>query len=428
MKPPFFLTFVSLTGLTAAHAALPAKPASTADWPAYRGPNGNGVTTADFGKPWSAGGPKNLWKVEATKGFSSITASGNLACTLVTRDFEGSPTEHCVALDATTGKELWAQPLKLANYGHDGGNSGERGNEGGDGPRSTPVIDNGRVYAYGSNIDLYCFDGKAGKVIWKKDIAKDYGGKNIKWMNATSPIIDEGLVIVSGGGSGAAFLAFDKATGALKWKGEDDTITHATPTLATIHGTKQVIFFTKEGLAGVTPKNGKVLWRQPYKFNVSTAASPVVFEDIVYCSAGYGVGAGAYRIGKDWKPAELWRKASDDLANHWSTPVCKDGYLYGMFQFKNYGNGPVKCVDIKTGEVKWTQPGFGPGNVIMSGDRILALSDKGELVLFNASPDGYKELARADVLDGKCWSTPTLAGGRIFARSTTQAGAFEIAK
>ena len=108
--------------------------------------------------------------------------------------------------------------------------------------------------------------------------------------------------------------------------------------------------------------------------------------------------------------------------------MCKDGYLYGMFQFKNYGNGPVKCVDIRTGEVKWSQPGFGPGNVIMSGDRILALSDKGELVLFEASPNGYAEKARADVLDGKCWSTPTIANGRIYARSTTQAGAFEILK
>jgi outer membrane protein assembly factor BamB len=108
--------------------------------------------------------------------------------------------------------------------------------------------------------------------------------------------------------------------------------------------------------------------------------------------------------------------------------VVKDGHLYGMFQFKNYGDGPVKCVDIRTGEVKWEQKGFGPGQVILSGDRILALSDKGELVLFSAKPDAYKELARADVLDGKCWSTPTLAGGVIFARSTKQAAAFQVAK
>jgi outer membrane protein assembly factor BamB len=426
MKSSIFTSFAALAGIVTVHAALPSKPGSPADWPSYRGPNGDGITKADFGKAWSGGGPKELWKTKAGNGFSSITVSGNLACTLETREFEGSPTEYCVALDATSGKELWAMPLKLAKY--DGG--GDSGG-GGDGARSTPTISGDKVYVYGGNLDLYCFDAKSGKVIWKKDIPRDYGGKNIKWQNATSPIIEDDLVIVSGGGSGAAFLAFNKTNGTLKWKSEDDAITHATPTPATLHGVHQVIFFTQKGLVGVTPKDGKVLWRQPYKFSISTAASPIVYEDVVYCSAGYGVGAGAYKIeknGSSWSSKELWRKEGNDVANHWSTPVCKDGYLYGMFQFKNYGNGPVKCVDIRTGEIKWSKEGFGPGNVIMSGDRVLALSDKGELVLFSAVPDAYKELARADVLEGKCWSTPTLAAGRIFARSTTQAGAFEIAK
>ncbi len=427
MKTCLLLALGSLICFAAtAQSALPPKPASPTDWPSYRGPNGDGITTADFGKAWAPAGPKTLWKTEASNGFSSITVSGKIASTLETRDFEGSLTEHCVALDADTGKELWAMPLKIAKY--DGG--GDSGG-GGDGARSTPTIDGDKVYAYGGNLDLYCFDGKTGKQLWKKDIPREYGGRNIQWQNATSPVIEGDVVIVGGGGKGAALLGFDKTTGALKWKGEDDGITHATPTPATIFGVRQVIFFTQKGLVSVTPKDGKVLWRQPYKFSVSTAASPVVFEDVVYCSAGYNVGAGAFKIekkGDEWTTSQLWRKEGNDLANHWSTPVCKDGYLYGMFQFKNYGNGPVKCVNIRTGEVKWSKDGFGPGNVIMSGDRILALSDKGELVLFNATPDAYKELARADVLDGKCWSTPTLAGGRIYARSTTQAGAFEIAK
>ena len=421
-----------LASATAAIGALPPKAASggAVEWPSYRGPAGNGVTSADLGKPWSGTGPRALWKVPATKGFSSITVSGGVAATLVTREDDGTPTEFAVAMDAATGKELWAKPLKLAKY-QGGGDDGTGDNKGGDGPRSTPTVSDGRVYVYGANLDLWCFDAKTGRVLWQKDVAKDYGGRNISWQNATSPIIEGNLVIVSGGGKGAAFLAFDKTSGALKWKAEDDTITHATPTPATIHGTRQIIFFTKEGLAAVTPADGKVLWRQAYRFNVSTAASPVVFEDIVYCSAGYGVGGGAYRIakkGSEWSSEELWRTEGNDVANHWSTPVCRDGYLYGMFQFKNYGNGPVKCVDIRTGKVMWSEEGFGPGNVILSGDRLLALSDKGELVIIAASPEGYKELARADVLDGKCWSTPTLAAGRIFARSTKEAACFEVVK
>lgn len=431
MNSRLLITAASFIALHTAGAALPPKPgAPGTEWPSYRGPNGNGTTAADFGKAWTSSGPKRVWKAETTNGFSSISASSGVATTLVTRDHEGSPTEHCVAFDASTGKELWAMPLKLAKY-QGGGDDGAGDNKGGDGPRSTPAHDGGKVYVYGSNLDLYCFDAKTGKQVWDKDVAKEYGGKNISWQNATSPLIEGGLVIVSGGGAGAAFLAFDKASGALKWKGESDTITHATPTAATILGTRQIVFYTKQGLTGVIPEDGKVLWRQPYKFNVSTAASPIVFEDIVYCSAGYGVGAGAYRIsknGSEWSSKEMWRKEGNDVANHWSTPVCKDGYLYGMFQFKNYANGPVKCVDIRTGDVKWSKEGFGPGNVIMSGEKILALSDKGELVLFEAKPDAYKELARADVLDGKCWSTPTVSNGRIYARSTKEAAAFEILK
>jgi outer membrane protein assembly factor BamB len=180
----------------------------------------------------------------------------------------------------------------------------------------------------------------------------------------------------------------------------------------------------------VSPKNGKILWQQPYKFNVSTAASPVVFENIVYCSAGYGVGSAAYAVkksGSNYETSELWRVEGDGLNNHWSTPVVHGGHLYGMFSFKKYGDGPVKCVDIRTGKELWSKEGFGPGNVILSNDKLLALSDKGELVIIEAKPDAYTELARADVLDGKCWSTPALAGGFIFARSTKEAACFAVA-
>lgn len=408
--------------------AAPEVSTAAAGWPFYRGPNGNGQTQSTLGKPWDSAGPKPVWKVDASNGFSSLTVSGGVATTLETRDFEGSPTEHCVALDSATGKELWAVPLKIAKY-QGGGDSGTNDNGGGDGPRSTPTLSEGKVYVYGSNLDLYCFDAKTGKQAWAVDVMREYKGKNIAWSNATSPIVEGDLVIVAGGGKGSTFLAFNKDSGALKWKAGDDVITHATPVPTVIHGERQLIFFMKSGLVSLAPKDGKVLWQQEFPFKVSTAASPVVSGDVVYCSAGYGVGSAAYEVkkaGLSYETHELWRKEGDDLCNHWSTPVCRDGFLYGMFSFKKYGSGPVKCVDIRTGAEKWSQEGFGPGNVILSNDKILALSDKGELVIIEAKPDGYKELARADVLDGKCWSTPTLADGFIFARSTKQAACFAV--
>ena len=386
---PLCFCLITLGGFSVSLSAAPVVVGPGLDWPSYRGPNGDGVTKAKVGPAWDGAGPKRVWRAEMTNGFSSMVVSGGVAATLVTREFEGSATEFCVALEAGTGKERWAMPLKLAKY-QGGANDGTSDNGGGDGPRSTPTISEGKVYVYGSNLDLYCFDAKTGKQVWAKDVAADYKGKNISWSNATSPVIEGELVIVGGGGKGAAFLAFDKESGSLKWKEGEDVITHATPTVTTIFGERQVIFFMKSGLTAVSLK-GKILWQQPFKFNVSTAASPVVFENMVYCSAGYGVGSAVYEVkkaGSKYETAELWRVEGDGLNNHWSTPVARDGFLYGMFSFKKYGDGPVKCVEMKTGKERWSQQGFGPGNLILADDKLLALSDKGELVLIAPKPDG----------------------------------------
>jgi outer membrane protein assembly factor BamB len=243
-------------------------------------------------------------------------------------------------------------------------------------------------------------------------------------------VVDGDVVLVAGGGAGQSLLAFDAGTGAVRWKGFDETMTHSTPLVTEIHGQRQAVFFLKSGLLSVDVKTGAELWRYAFPFAVSTAITPVVSGDVVYCSAGYGVGAGAARITREggvWKATEIYRKAGNKpLANHWSTPVVFDGHLFGMFQFKEYGTGPVKCVDVKTGEVKWEKNGFGPGHVIGVDRHVLALSDTGELVLIEAATGSYKEVARADVLPGKCWTTPVVAGGRVFARSATEAVCLDV--
>jgi outer membrane protein assembly factor BamB len=151
---------------------------------------------------------------------------------------------------------------------------------------------------------------------------------------------------------------------------------------------------------------------------------------VVYCSAGYEIGAGAVRIsrsGDGFTATEIWRiPRNRPLANHWSTPVYHDGHLYGMFSFREYGTGPLKCVELATGNVRWEQPGFGPGNVILAGNRLVALADDGHLAIIHATPVAYTELARAEILDGKCWSTPIVSGGRIYARSTTEAVCLDV--
>ena len=158
--------------------------------------------------------------------------------------------------------------------------------------------------------------------------------------------------------------------------------------------------------------------------------TPVVAGDVVCCSAGYGVGAGACRIsktGEDFTATQLWYEPANVLNNHWSTPVCQDGYLYGIFGFKQFGRAPLKCVEVATGKVLWSKDGFGPGGCTLVDGHVLVLSDRGELVLVKATPAGYSEAARTHAVAGKCWNVPCVSNGRIYARSTKEGVCLDVA-
>jgi outer membrane protein assembly factor BamB len=416
MKHTFSATTLAL--------ALASFTANADDWTQYRGPNNDGsssekLPTKNFGKQ-----PRALWKTDAYPlGFSSFVTEGNTAFTVCARGGK----EVLVAVNANNGKQLWSFNIGDTDYGNGGGNAGARNNSGGDGPRSTPSVVDGKVYATSANMGLYCLDAKSGKQLWSHDLLKEFNGVNIKWENAASPLIDGDLVFMAGGGKGQALLAFNKNSGKVAWKTGDDVMTHSTPVVASIHGVRQVIFFTQPGLVGCDVKTGKVLWRYDFNFAVSTAITPIVAGDIVYCSAGYGVGSAAVRIGPGFKVDELWRiHGHKDVANHWSTPVYKDGHLYGMFSFKKYGDGPLKCVELATGKVVWEKEGFGPGNCILIDGSLLALSDDGHVVLAEADSKAYREQSRFKAVSGKCWTTPILANGRIYVRSTTEAACFDV--
>jgi outer membrane protein assembly factor BamB len=419
-----------LVGLT---ALITTVAVSAADWYQYRGPNFDGISKEKINPSklnWSAGGPKILWKIETPRGFSSFTVSEGKAFTVVARDVDGQMMEVCIAVDAETGKEIWGKPLGIAKY-QPGGDTGTPDNKGGDGPRSTPAISEGRVYVSTPKLVLYCLDAKTGQEIWKHDLIKEFAGRNIPWENAASPVIDGDLVFFAGGGPGQSLIAFNKKDGSVVWKGFDERITHSTPTVATIHGVRQVIFFLQSGLLSVEAKTGRELWRFPFRFNVSTAISPVVCgEDLVYCAAGYDVGSGLCRIVKDgdkFKAETVWKiPGNKPVCNQWSTPIYKDGYLYGVFAFKEFGNGPLKCVEVATGKVMWEKPGYGMGQVTMVDDKLIALADNGRLAIIDPNPKEYKEITSAKVLEGKCWSTPAFSNGRIYIRSTKEGACIDV--
>ena len=419
----------SLPPLALALALASTVNVNAADWPAYRGPKHDGTTVEKIATSWPAAGPKVVWKVPSQAGFSSFAVGPKACYVQELREVDGVAQEALVARSNADGKELWVRPLGTMKTG-DGGDDGTQENRGGDGPRSSPALEGGRVYTVSAKLVVQAFDAASGKEIWRRDLPKEHAGRNISWQNAQSPLVEDGRLFVAGGGPGESLLALDSKTGKTLWKVGDEKMTHATAVPATIHGKRQVVWFLQSGLVSTDPRTGAELWRFAFPYKVSTAASPVVSGDIVYCSAGYGVGAAAARIAKSgdaWTATEVYRfPGNKPLANHWSTPVLRDGHLYGMFQFKEYGSGPVKAVDVATGAVKWEKAGFGPGHVVLTSSGVLALDDDGELVLFEASPAAYKELARAKVLEGKCWTTPVVSGGKVFVRSTREAACLDL--
>lgn len=416
-----------LSGLLVASLISIGTLASADDWPQYRGPVGDGKSTETLSTQDWPQGATEVWKVPAPLGFSSFSISEGRAFTLISVQEGGKKVENCIALNAKTGEEIWRRPFGESEYGHDGGNAGAPNNRGGDGPRSTPSTDGKHVYVYDSHLLLSCLDASNGNIVWQQDVAKDFEGRNIKWLNATSPLLIGNMVVVGGGGAGQSFLAFRKNNGDVIWKSGDDTITHATPHVTTINKSQQIIFFMQSGLVGVNAETGAELWRSEFPFSVSTAASPISEGDHVYCSAGYGVGAGLFKVTDNPEASEVWFKPNE-LMNHWSTPVVHDGHIYGIFEFKKYGRAPLQCVEMATGEIKWTERGFGPGNCILVGDKLIVLSDAGELVVADATPEGYNERLRTQAVKGKCWSTPAYSDGKVYVRSTEEAACFALSK
>jgi outer membrane protein assembly factor BamB len=414
-KIPLVASFALLTGACSAFAA---------DWPHILGPNLNRKASEPAPQPWTAS-PKKIWEIPASTGFSSFVTGGGRAYTVVAVN----DRETVLAVDRKTGQTLWRTPLGPTGY-RNGGDRGARGNDGGDGPRATPVFSNNLVYVFGGKFDLHALDSATGKIVWQHDLLKNFGGDEIVWSNSAAPLVLGDRVLVSGGGPKQSFIAFKADTGEVLWKSGSDRPTHSTPVVATIHGKQQALFRVERGLVSLDPANGRELWHYPFPHKTATAPSPIVWQDIIVCTSGYGVGGGACQVTlkKDtWDVTEIWRSPGNrETAAHWSTSVAHDGYMYGCYGHGSYGTGPFKCIDMRTGKVMWQQAGFGHGQVIMAGNRLIATTDAGVLTLIEPSPEAYRELARADIIEGKVWSSPALSDGQIFLRSTTHGVCVEL--
>ena len=375
------------------------------DWHQWRGPNRDGISSeSGLLKRWSGDGPKELWRIPLGEGFSGVSISEGRAFTM----FVKGEDEIVVCIDAASGKEIWRyfDDYRFENR------------QGGDGPRCTPTVDGDRVYVVSAYGRLVALDAVNGKELWSHDFTKAFSSNVPRHGFSTSPIIEEELLLIeTGGETGKALVACDKRSGKVVWSSEDDAIGYSSPITATILGTRQSVFFTGRGLVSVSPKDGEVYWRYdwPTRFNVNAATPIFIPPDKIFISSGYDMGAAVVQIKKtdgQLTAAEVW--TSREMKNHFSSSILHDGYLYG------FDNAFLKCIDAETGEEQWVKRGFGKGSLIYADGNLIILGEGGNLALAKATHTQYEEIARTQIFNGRCWTMPTLSGGKLYLRNVEE--------
>lgn len=373
--------------------------AHAGDWPRWRGPDLNGIShETNWTTDWPADGPKELWRAEVGIGFSSLSLADNRLFTL--GNTNGTDTVWC--FDAASGKLLWRHdyPCSLDAEYYEGG------------PGSTPSVDAGHVFTLSKRGDLFCLEATTGTVVWGKNIALEVGAGKPRWGFAGSPLVESDRLILNVGAAGTAVA---KADGHVLWKSGTNFAGYATPVPLTLAGQRSALLFARDTLVAVRINDGSSQWSVPWKtrWNIN-ATDPIVSNDRVFISS-FDRGAGLLHLRGSEPPTIGWTNLS--MANHINSCVLLDGHLYGIDGNTDAPPKDLRCVDLATGTVKWTYQGFGLGSLLAAGDKLIVLSDKGELVVAKASAQEFKPLAQAQVLGGKCWTVPVLANGRLYCRN-----------
>jgi outer membrane protein assembly factor BamB len=375
-----------------------------ADWNQWRGPNRDG-SVSTFNVPEKL--PEQLtqvWNVVVGIGHASPVISGNQVF-LISRVEE---QEVIAAYDRATGKLIWKDsydaPYQMnpAAIPH------------GKGPKSTPVVANGKLYTFGITGVLSCYDVAAGKLLWRNDFKKEFPVVAPDFGTAMSPLVDRGLLIVHAGGPGkGALFALDAEKGNVKWRWSGDSAAYASPIVVDLNGTRQIITQTQKHIVAIDETKGELLWQIPfttdYEQNIVT---PVLYKDLLIFS-GLDKGAFAVRISKQegkWVPQEVWK--NEKASMYMSSPVLVGDFLYGM---SHYRKGQFFCIDARTGQTLWTSNGAEGDNaaVINAGTKLLFLSNNADLTIANATEKKYEVLKKYNVAKSPTWAHPAVADNQI---------------
>ncbi len=388
-------------------ACLGSAVSQAADWPQWRGPARDGISleTGLLAK-LPAAGPKLVWKSTGLgSGYSSVAVVGDRIYTAG----ESPESSFVFALDATSGKQLWATKL---------GKPGAPGWGGFAGPRATPTFADGSLYTIDQWGELVCFAAADGNELWRKHLEQDLGGKRPEWGFSESPLVDGDHVLVTPGGSKGAIVALDRKTGRSIWQttGFTDPAHYSSLVLATIGGVKQYIQLTAENVVGVSVK-GEVLWKAPRKGKTAVIPTPVVKDNLVYVTSGYGSGCNLFKInstGQKFSAEQVYENKM--MINHHGGVILLGDHVYGYCDGKGW-----TCQELNTGEAKWQDKTLGKGSLVYAdGKFFLRQEDKQcPVAMIKASPEAYAELGRFDQPErsGKQgWPHPVIANGKLFLR------------
>lgn len=397
-----FFVFFSVVMLTQAQAQT--------DWNQFRGYARSGVITfAGFPDVLPEQGPELLWTKDVGNGFSEVATSGDAAYIMSSDSLEGG-YEYVAAFDIDSGNELWKTRVDSMWFEVDGW---------GHGPRSTTAIDHEALYCLSGFGKFSALSKKNGKILWMVNLPEEFGTTIPRWGFSTSPVVVEDIVILETGGVEArTFTAFDKKTGEVKWSRGNGNASYNSPVIATIDGQTNIVFALDTMLYAYNPA-GEEIWnfRMPLRAPMSI---PVFMEPNRFFVSSVSRTGGFVVEVNGSESKEVF--TSTTMQNEWSSSCYKDGYLYGFSRAK------LQCVSAETGVMMWGKRGFGKGSLIIVDDKLVVLSDQGKIIVVDANPQEYKELGSFQALDGKSWTAPSFAEGKLFVRNLSKMSCFKLSK
>jgi outer membrane protein assembly factor BamB len=380
------------------------------DFPRFLGPFGRGaVEHVRLARDWSKQQPRQLWRQPIGAGWSAFSVVGDYA---VTQEQRGE-LELVTCYEIKTGQIQWTHEDRV------------RFSEvmGGDGPRATPTIVDGRVYAMGATGILNCLDGGAGKVIWSRDVLADNTQNNLQWGKSCSPLVFDDIVVVTLGDEYEPSLtAYTGDGGRVLWRAGNDKPSYATPVLATLAEREQILVVNQNSVAAHDPSVGDMLWEYSWPGEMPKCANPVpIGDDRVLISTGYGLDCVMLQVksarGK-LSVSEVWKNKR--MKTKFTNVVVRDGFVYGL------DDGIMQCLDLANGDQKWKGGRYGHGQVLLVGDVLLVTTESGEVVLVEAAPTKHRELARFAALTGKTWNNAALARRYLLVRNAQEAACYEL--